>query len=102
MIFTTVLNTFKPSSLTPLARDERQKKRCCVLYVCAKLTNSVNYYRHKMIKFLVDFIDILEISAKVQDCRFQLIQNTLKQASLESHQKVANGQPPVKNAEHTL
>ena len=57
-----------------------------------------------MIKFLVDFLEILEISsyfsAKVQDCRFQLDQPTLRPAPLESCQKVTYGQPPVKNAEH--
>ena len=54
----------------------------------------------------MDFLEILEIrsyfNAKVQDCRFQLDQNTLRPAPLESCQKVTHGQPPDENAERFL
>ena len=57
--------------------------------MCAKLTNSVKKSGHIF-------------SAKVQDFRFELSQNTLKPAPLESYKRVSHGQTPVKNAEHSL
>ena len=59
-----------------------------------------------MIKYLVDSEEFSKsgqiFNAKVQDCRFQLSESTLKLSPFESCIKVSHGKPPVKNAEHSL
>ena len=49
----------------------------------------------------MDFSDLLAQKYMIL-ASIQLSQYTMKPAPLESYQKVTHGQPPVKNAEHSL